>query len=189
MPGGLVRVAGTEGPVVSMQRGGYSKDAWVLSDEPVDTFSMLRPRNQTVELRRSPTDLPSRVADNLFWLGRYTERSESIARLLRTLITRVRHAGPAEMRCLLRLHSCFDSRQSKLPKKKVPSALELENELISLMSDTKRSDSLASSLAEVFRVGGNVRERLSAAMTRVLGQLIDSIQGKSTCCLWSIRLC
>ena len=44
MPGGLVRVAGADGPVVSMQRGGRSKDAWVLWDEPVDTFSMLRPR-------------------------------------------------------------------------------------------------------------------------------------------------
>ena len=69
MPGGLVRVAGSEGPVVSMQQGGHSKDAWVLSNGPVDTFSMLRPRTQTVELRRGSTDLPSRVADNLFWLA------------------------------------------------------------------------------------------------------------------------
>jgi uncharacterized circularly permuted ATP-grasp superfamily protein len=30
MPGGLVRAAGSDGPVVSMQRGGHSKDAWVL---------------------------------------------------------------------------------------------------------------------------------------------------------------
>ncbi len=74
MPGGLVRVAGAEGPVVSMQSGGHSKDAWVLWDEPVDTFSMLRPRHQPVELRRGSTDLPSRAADNLFWLGRYAER-------------------------------------------------------------------------------------------------------------------
>ena len=66
MPGGLVRVAGTEGPVVSMQRGGRSKDAWVLWDGPVDTFSMLRPRNQPVELQHSFPDLPSRAADHLF---------------------------------------------------------------------------------------------------------------------------
>jgi uncharacterized circularly permuted ATP-grasp superfamily protein len=49
---GLVRVAEAEGSVVSMQRGGHSKDAWVLWDSPVDTFSMLRPRNEPVELRR-----------------------------------------------------------------------------------------------------------------------------------------
>src|SRR6201996_9049194 len=41
MPGGLVRVAGSDGPVVSMQRGGHSKDAWVLCNAPVDAFSML----------------------------------------------------------------------------------------------------------------------------------------------------
>src|SRR5580692_7663871 len=50
IPGGLVRVAEAEGSVVSMQRGGHSKDAWVLWDSPVDTFSMLRPRNEPVEL-------------------------------------------------------------------------------------------------------------------------------------------
>src|SRR6201996_525171 len=66
MPGGLVRVAGSDGPVVSMQRGGHSKDAWVLCNAPVDAFSMLRPRDQPVEPRRGSPDLPSRVAANLF---------------------------------------------------------------------------------------------------------------------------
>ena len=52
MPGGLVRAAGSDGRVVSMQRGGHSKDAWVLWDAPVDTFSMLKPRSEPLELRR-----------------------------------------------------------------------------------------------------------------------------------------
>jgi uncharacterized circularly permuted ATP-grasp superfamily protein len=52
IPGGLVRVAESEGSVVSMQRGGHSKDAWVLWDSPVDTFSLLHPRNKPVVLRR-----------------------------------------------------------------------------------------------------------------------------------------
>src|ERR1017187_3315094 len=64
IPGGLVRVAEAEGSVVSMQRGGHSKDAWVLWDSPVDTFSMLRPRNEPVELRRVSRVVPSGVADN-----------------------------------------------------------------------------------------------------------------------------
>jgi uncharacterized circularly permuted ATP-grasp superfamily protein len=70
LPGGLTRVAETEGPIVSMQRGGHSKDAWVLSDGPVDTFSLLRPRSEPVELRRVAPAVPSSVADNVFWLGR-----------------------------------------------------------------------------------------------------------------------
>ncbi len=174
MPGGLVRVAGAEGPVVSMQRGGNSKDAWVLWDLPVDTFSMLRPRNQTVELRRGSADLPSRAADNLFWLGRYAERSECIARLLRCLITRVRRANEAELDCLFRLHGCLSSKHSILPKEGAAQARDLEDELISLISDSKRPDSLISNLAEVQRVGGNVRERLSADFSRLIGELVES---------------
>ena len=178
MPGGLVRVAEADGSVVSMQRGGHSKDAWVLWDAPVDTFSMLHPRNEPVELRRISPDVPSSVADNLFWLGRYAERCESIARLLRTLISRVRRDEEGELGCLIRLHSCLDSRHSKLPKAKSrkPTTLELEQEIMSMMTDAKRSDSLASTLVDMYKVGGNVREWLSADMMVLLGQLRESIQ-------------
>jgi uncharacterized circularly permuted ATP-grasp superfamily protein/uncharacterized alpha-E superfamily protein len=178
IPGGLTRVAEMEGSVVSMQRGGHAKDAWVLWDSPVDTFSMLRPRNEPVELRRVSRVVPSSVADNVFWLGRYAERSENIARILRPLISRVRQAEKAELGCLLRLHSCLESRHSKLPKanKRSPTSLELEQEIISVMSDVKRPDSLASTLEEVIRIGGNVRERLSADMMSLIGQLRDAIQ-------------
>ena len=97
IPGGLVRVAEAEGSVVSMQRGGHSKDAWVLWDSPVDTFSMLRPRHEPVELRRVSRAVPSSVADNVFWLGRYVERAENIARIVRSMIPRVRRAEEAEL--------------------------------------------------------------------------------------------
>jgi uncharacterized alpha-E superfamily protein len=171
-----VRVAGVDGQVVSMQRGGRGKDAWVLSDQPVDTFSMLRPRNQPIQLRHSLGDLPSRAADHLFWLGRYAERAECIARLLRCLITRVRRASGPELTCLFRLHACFDPRHSTLPKDRPPTAADLETELISLLSDLDRPSSLASTLAEVQRVGGNVRERLSAEMSRLIVALGESAQ-------------
>jgi uncharacterized circularly permuted ATP-grasp superfamily protein/uncharacterized alpha-E superfamily protein len=176
MPGGLVRVAATDNSVVSMQRGGHSKDAWVLWDEPVDTFALPRLRQEPVELRRASTDVPSRVADNLFWLGRYAERSECIARLLRCGMTRVRQANQTEIACLIRLHSFFGTRHSKLPVGRAISALDLEHEFISLMTDEKRPDSLSSTLAEVYRVGGNVRERLSADMTRLIGQLAAAVK-------------
>jgi uncharacterized circularly permuted ATP-grasp superfamily protein/uncharacterized alpha-E superfamily protein len=174
MPGGLVRVAGAEGSVVSMQRGGHSKDAWILWDQPVDTYSMLRPRSQPVELHRTPTDLPSRVADNLFWLGRYAERAECIARLLRCMLSRVRRSNGPELTCLLRLHECLHSKASILPEDRRPTARELEDELISVMSDLKRADSLVSTLAELQRVGGNVRDRLSADFSRLITQASES---------------
>jgi uncharacterized circularly permuted ATP-grasp superfamily protein/uncharacterized alpha-E superfamily protein len=174
MPGGLVRVSSVDGPVVSMQRGGRTKDAWVLRDTPPDPFSMLRPRSQTVQVQRTPTELPSRAADNLFWLGRYAERSECIARLLRCLMTRVRQARRGELSCLFRLHGCFESAHSTLPTGHEPTARELEDELISLMSDTHRPDSLAANVGEVLRVGGALRERLSNDMSRLIVALSES---------------
>ncbi len=174
MPGGLVRVAGSEGPVVSMQRGGHSKDAWVVWDGPVDTFSLLHPRDQPVEIRRGPVDLPSRVADDLFWLGRYAERSENIARLLRTALGRVRQAPEPDLDCLLRLHGCFETRHSKLPKNQTPTRSDLQREFVSLLSDPKRPDSLPAVLADVAKVSGRVRDRLSADMMRLIGQLAES---------------
>ncbi len=178
IPGGLVRVAEAEGSVVSMQRGGHSKDAWVLWDSTVDTFSMLRPRNEPVELRRVSGVVPSSVADNVYWLGRYAERAENIARIVRSMISRVRRIEATELGCLIRLHSCLDSRYSKLPKAKDarPTSLELEKEMVSLITDVKRPDSLASILAEVARIGGNVRERLSADMMFLISRLRDSVQ-------------
>jgi uncharacterized circularly permuted ATP-grasp superfamily protein/uncharacterized alpha-E superfamily protein len=178
IPGGLVRVAEAEGSVVSMQRGGHSKDAWVLWDGPVDTFSLLRPRNEPVVLRRELPGVPSSVADNVFWLGRYVERAENATRIVRCLTSRARRANDAELNCLIRLHSCLESRQSKLPKAKGrrPTSLEFENELISIVIDPKRGESLASTLAEVSRIGGTVRERLSADMTFLIGQLRDTVE-------------
>jgi len=188
IPGGLVRVAESDGPtdgsgkgpVVSMQRGGHSKDAWVLWDYPVDTFSMLRPRGEPLDLNHLQRAVPSSVADNVFWLGRYVERAENIARIARTMVSRVRRADKAELDCLFRLHSCLESRYSKLPKakKRRPGAIELEHELVSLIADPKRPDSLVSTLDDVSRVGGNVRERLSADMTFLIGKLRDTVQSE-----------
>jgi uncharacterized alpha-E superfamily protein len=177
-PGGLVRVAEAEGTVVSMQRGGHSKDAWVLSESPVDTFSLLRPRDEPVELRRVPRVVPSSVADNTFWLGRYVERAENIARILRTLIPRVERAEEAELPSLVRLHGCLGARHSKLPRgrRRRPTVAQFEREMLSMLTDTKRYESLPSTLSEVARIGGNVRERLSADMMLLIGKLSDSMQ-------------
>jgi hypothetical protein len=86
LPGGMTRVAQGEDASVSMQRGGTSLDTWVMTDGEVDTFSMLpRPlRVQDIAGRSRPVS--SRTAENLFWLGRYTERAEHLVRLSRQVL-------------------------------------------------------------------------------------------------------
>src|SRR5262249_61790461 len=65
------------------------KDTWVLSEGPVSQITLLRPPRAPVDLSRGGGELPSRVADNLYWLGRYVERAEGTARLLRGLLARL----------------------------------------------------------------------------------------------------
>jgi uncharacterized circularly permuted ATP-grasp superfamily protein/uncharacterized alpha-E superfamily protein len=90
MPGGLTRVtAQNDSLVVSLQKGGGSKDTWILADGPVSDATLLTQSSQAVELNRGGGDLPSRVADDLFWLGRYVQRAESDVRIARSLFARL----------------------------------------------------------------------------------------------------
>jgi uncharacterized circularly permuted ATP-grasp superfamily protein/uncharacterized alpha-E superfamily protein len=90
MPGGLTRVtADSDSRIVSLQRGGGSKDTWILSDSPVPEVSLLTGSQQTLEITRAGGELPSRVADDLYWLGRYVHRAEAIVRLARYVLARL----------------------------------------------------------------------------------------------------
>ena len=98
MPGGLTRVAADETVgALSMQSGASSKDAWVLSEAPVDKFSLLNNQGRTVEIKRHGESAPSRAMDNLFWLGRYAERTESLVRILRAVASRLGDAPDAAL--------------------------------------------------------------------------------------------
>lgn len=89
MDGGLTRInPSSDSLVVSLQRGGGTKDTWILSDGPVSQMTLLVNSRQRVLFNRGGGDLPSRIADDLFWLGRYVERAEARARLARAAFTR-----------------------------------------------------------------------------------------------------
>ena len=84
MSGGLTRITqSNDSLVVSLQRGGGSKDTWILSDGPVSPVTLLPAAGQPIPLSREGGDLPSRIADDLFWLGRFVERAEAQVRLAR----------------------------------------------------------------------------------------------------------
>lgn len=90
LPGGLTRVAAeADAEVVSMQRGGASKDTWVLGEQAPGGEQWKAQRTVGVHdlVRRDPY-LPSRVVENLFWFGRYCERCDGSARLLRIMLAR-----------------------------------------------------------------------------------------------------
>lgn len=178
MPGGLTRFSpSADTTVVSMQRGGGSKDTWLLSTTPVSTFSLLKPTVTPVELTRGGSDLPSRAADNLYWLGRYAERADGLTRLLRGIVVRLTEksglAESPELPVLLRTvtqHSqCFPGFVGPGGEARLSHP---EKELRSLVYDEERSGSLASLLNVVWRAAGIVRDRISVDMWRVLNSVV-----------------
>ncbi len=89
MPGGFCRISAvSDARAVSMGEGVQSADVWVLADKPVEMTTLL-PSSDTVKIRRLLGNLPSRAADNLFWLGRYMERVEATLRIVRCLCARM----------------------------------------------------------------------------------------------------
>ncbi len=83
LPGGLARTAPAGGNTVSMQRGGSSKDAWIITGEAVDASTLLPAPVRPQDLVNRHRVVTSRAAENLFWVGRYCERAEFSARLSR----------------------------------------------------------------------------------------------------------
>ena len=105
MPGGYARIGRTEdASAIAMQKGGSVADVWVVSDAAVPAETMLAAPARFV--RPEVAVLPSRAADNLFWLGRYVERMETAVRLLRAWHLRYAESGTAE-RPLLKLLGDF----------------------------------------------------------------------------------
>src|SRR5262249_26078513 len=131
----LTRASRTvEDPLVSMQSGGGSKDTWVLCAEEVarSAEAALAP----AELRtseRSLSGIPSRAADNLFWLGRYTERLEQTLRTLHSVLSRLSGEGTqeGELTAIVSL-----MKDLKMLPKEAPSkftARELEQQVMALI--------------------------------------------------------
>lgn len=91
LPGGLARVGVDELELMrSPVSGQMTLDCWITSDQPVDQQKTLLVDSKTkVQLRRGGDELPSRVAEHLYWLGRYAERGEAVARVLRTTLERI----------------------------------------------------------------------------------------------------
>ncbi|MBX3531818.1 MAG: circularly permuted type 2 ATP-grasp protein [Rhizobiaceae bacterium] len=93
MPGGYARIGRSDDPAaIAMQKGGSVADVWVVADRDHVSDTML-PTAETPFARAAPGALPSRAADNLYWLGRYVERAEGLMRLLRAYHTRLAETG------------------------------------------------------------------------------------------------
>jgi uncharacterized circularly permuted ATP-grasp superfamily protein/uncharacterized alpha-E superfamily protein len=173
MPGGLTRVASSASArVVTMQRGGGSKDTWVLSPGQVDTaFSLLRSTVTPADLVRTPAGLPSRLAENLYWLGRYAERCDDLARLLRSALG-------------LKLQESEDEENSQLPLielafetglLKASEDLDIDEALLDAALSPDHAGGVPANLKFMQQVAFHLRERMSTDNWRLLNNILADL--------------
>jgi uncharacterized circularly permuted ATP-grasp superfamily protein/uncharacterized alpha-E superfamily protein len=176
MPGGLSRIAGGARPLMSRPQGGSSKDTWVLSDAPVETFSMLPGRLRPEDIARSQRVTSSRAGENLFWLGRYAERSENGARLMRAVLSRLLASddvSPSLLRTLVQTCRSYEllGTTSQDDDAYADDPQRLERDLLESLADATKTGTLAFNIAQTVRVASGVRDRLSTDNWRLVSQL------------------
>ncbi len=177
LPGGFCRTSDrSDARVISMGEGARTADVWVLDDKPVERLTLIASGDE-VKVRRILGHLPSRAADNLFWLGRYIERTEATLRLVRALCSSLMDSESS-------LHGrgqTFESLRSVLidwgaldgetrPTRALDSARDA-------LHDAKAWGSVTYLVRSAKRTASGMRERLSADFWGLLVDLEGDLAG------------
>jgi uncharacterized circularly permuted ATP-grasp superfamily protein/uncharacterized alpha-E superfamily protein len=176
MSGGLTRVGlSPEDTVVTNQAGSQSKDTWILASEPEKQLSLIENSAVISELSQQP-NLPSRVVENLFWMGRYAERAESTIRLIRTVFMQLNGIDPLPDSSKKLLLQGLSKQTKCLPGFMQDDVLKApDDELMSLILDGKRAGSVKSCLLALLVCSEEVKEMLSADTHRIINDLRDNL--------------
>ena len=188
MPGGLTRVTpDADGWLVSGQAGGLSKDIWILASEPESQFSLIPAPEHSVSITRSGGEVPSRMADNLFWLGRYVERTAGGARVFREVLQRVLDTETARydtsLSAFLSAHTHSTTTYLRFigygERRRLTVA---EKELFAAILNADRPGSLRFHLNALVHAGQAARSRLSDDAWRAINRLdheLDQVRSLS----------
>jgi uncharacterized circularly permuted ATP-grasp superfamily protein/uncharacterized alpha-E superfamily protein len=172
MPGGFVRIGDPDDVyAISLQRGALTADVWIPSRTPL-TETTLLPSPDRIQIQRASGTLPSRAADNLFWLGRYIERTEATLRLVRALLTRMSESDPSQQD-IAAITSLLMSWSV------VPDDLPTTRPIAVARAALQRGDHFGSipALASAARFTGSViRDRLSPDTWRTLTRLVATCE-------------
>lgn len=172
MPGGFVRIAeNADARAVSLQRGAATADAWVLAHGPVAETTLL-PTPERIAVQRATGLLPSRAADNLFWVGRYVERAEATLRLTRAMINRAAEADETAAAVITGIGSLLEAWEA------VPSGTAVAGAAFTSRAALSRADlpGALPYLASAARSAASViRDRFSPDAWRALNDLATMI--------------
>ncbi len=171
LPGGLARLAGNNENIASMQQGGSSADAWVLgqSAQEVQADRLARPAAPPVGHKPA---VSSRSAENLYWLGRYTERADNSTRLAQLTLKALAGEDQDCQALLAWLSRLAISHGLVLPD--VPPATQgrrvFERALMANLGDVALAPSVGFNLRALKQAAAAVRERLSQAQWQTVVQ-------------------
>ena len=178
MPGGLAMTVDPNATVALSAPDGESRDVWVVSDGAVPPFvSLWKPTIEAAQVQRSPRELPSRAADNLFWLGRYVERADWTMRVLRQSLGRLEEdTGQRQelstvrkaIEALLNKDSAPNGGGRTSEAARATDPLLIQHLARELMTSPHRSFGLPQTLEHMHRIAGLVRDRLSQEAWRTL---------------------
>jgi uncharacterized circularly permuted ATP-grasp superfamily protein/uncharacterized alpha-E superfamily protein len=170
LPGGLARLAGADAEIASMQRGGSSADVWVLTRGEVDKTSLLQPQLTPAALAQRKRLVTSRAAENLYWLGRYTERAENALRLARLTLESLNGEEQSSAPLLDWLSRMAVANTLVLPGVPAPAQAKrvFERSLIAGLGSRDSATSVGYYLRALKMAASSVRERLSQEHWRVI---------------------
>lgn len=174
LPGGLSRVGARDALFnAPMPRGGSTVDTWVMTEGVVDATTLLQTHLSADDLTTAqPRAIASRAAENLFWLGRYTERATNLMRLARAALERLRGEDDADSPAHLELIDTL-CRDTGLIAADAPSAVDAPRafQLALAASLTRGADHAAGIASCLFGMRGAaaaIRERLSSEQWRLI---------------------
>jgi uncharacterized circularly permuted ATP-grasp superfamily protein/uncharacterized alpha-E superfamily protein len=177
LPGGLTRVA-TRAPLsVSMQQGGTSLDTWVVATGTVDGYSMLPQRLSVDDLTERRAPVASRTGENMFWLGRYTERSEHVVRLARAALALIdgdEDVPPPLWAALSALATFIGLVSAGTPGAERSPAV-FERSLLAALHD-RADGAIGHNLDALARVAAALRDRLAPEQWGLLRRMGDEWQ-------------
>lgn len=187
MKGGLTRTSlDKDNFVISNQLGGFSKDTWVISEDAEGAPGNKKEQEYVQEQIQGYKSniLPSRTAENLFWVGRYAERVLGNARFQRTVMQFVEEANKSFIendlslkKCLLQALTHYThaypgfTGEGKHQKLQQPWK-ELEN----LLFESTKAGSLSFNIGNFIRAVHAVRDHWSTDTWRVLREMEDAWQ-------------
>lgn len=181
LPGGLTRIGvDTSSAVISMQSGCPSKDTWVTASEPERSATVDSAMDSARNAVEAPLlSLPSRVVENLYWMGRYAERAEASLRLLRTVFVLLHGEEPITPNARKILLQTVSAITMTLPGFKAASKEMLANpdeELLRIIRDGSRTGSVKSTLNRMLSAAEESKELLSTDTMRVINDLRDAME-------------